>query len=487
MPTTARAKRRTGPKVAMIGAGSVVFAKRLMTDILSWPSLQGGEIALMDIHEGRLDMIHALGMRLVKQEKLPAKISKTTDRRKALDGADYVISSIQVGGLEMYEHDVEIPRQYGIDQTVGDTLGPGGVFRGLRTIPVLVSIAKDMEELCPHALFINYSNPMNMNMWAVSASSKIQNVGLCHSVQGTADRLAGFMGVPSEEMSFWCAGINHQAWYLELRRGHGGAGGEDLYPLLREKMEDPAIFAKDRVRFEVMRHFGYFVTESTHHMSEYVPWFRTKPELIEQFTTPRWDYFEICKNRQDPHYEKMERQARGEEPVETKRTHEYCSSILNAMETNTPYVMNGNVQNTLGRSGQANGGTGSVLISNLPPTCSVEVPILVDGSGLRPCAVGDLPEACAAINRTNVNVQALAVEGALTGDREMIRRAVQMDPLTSALLPLSTIREMVDKLFTAEAEYLPQFQGSGNGRAAGSKVNGRVKATRHAQEIGAGR
>ncbi|HET7767693.1 MAG TPA: alpha-glucosidase/alpha-galactosidase [Chloroflexota bacterium] len=456
-----RVTRRGGkqrPKVAMIGAGSVVFAKRLMTDILSWPSLQNAEIALMDIHQGRLDMIHALGTRLVKQEKLGAKITKTTDRRVALEGADYVISMIQVGGLEMYEHDVEIPRRYGIDQTVGDTLGPGGVFRGLRTIPVLTSIAKDIEELCPRALFINYSNPMNINMWAVSRSSpEVLNVGLCHSVQGTAERLARFMEVPFEEVSFWCAGINHQAWYLELRRGHGPKS-EDLYPLLREKMEDPAVFEKDRVRFEVMRHFGYFVTESTHHMSEYVPWFRTTQEQIERFTNPRWDYFEICKDRRDPHFERMQRQAKGQEPVETKRTHEYCSHILNAMETNVPYVMNGNVQNVLGRSGQVNGGMGSLLISNLPPNCSVEVPILVDGSGLRPCAVGDLPEACAAINRTNVNVQALAVEGALTGDREMIHRAVQMDPLTAALLPLHKSREMVDELFKAEAEYLPQFK-----------------------------
>ncbi len=403
--------------------------------------------------------IHALLARLVEQERLPATVTKTTDRRAALDGADYVICSIQVGGLEMYEPDVEIPRRYGIDQTVGDTLGPGGVFRGLRTVPVLASVGEDIAELCPHALFVNYSNPMNVNMWGFhdALGGKVRSVGLCHSVQGTAERLARFMDVPFEEMSFWCAGINHQAWYLELRRGHGGARGEDLYPLLRQKMEDPEIFAKDRVRFEVMRHFGYFVTESTHHMSEYVPWFRTTKERIDQFTNPRWDYFEICKQREDPYYEKLERQARGEEPIETRRTHEYCSFILNAMETNAPVVINGNVQNTLGRSTFANGGVGSVLIGNLPANCNVEVPILIDGSGLRPCAVGDLPEQLAAINRTNVNVQALAVEGALTGDREMIYRAVQMDPLTAALLPLSQIREMVDELFAAEAEYLPQF------------------------------
>jgi alpha-galactosidase len=451
---------KRAPKIAMIGAGSVVFARRLMTDLLSWPALQESEIALMDIHQGRLDLIQALGTRLVQQERIPARISKTTDRREALDGADYVICSIQVGGLEMYEADVEIPRRYGIDQTVGDTLGPGGVFRGLRTVPVLTAIGKDMEALCPHALFVNYSNPMNINMWGFSASTRVRNIGLCHSVQGTAEQLARYLEVPFQELSYWCAGINHQAWYLDLRRGHGGARGEDLYPLLRQKMEDPQVFAQDRVRFEIMRHFGAFVTESTHHMSEYVPWFRTRPELIEAYTTPRWDYFDICKNRQDPHYEKMERQARGEEAVETGRTHEYCSYIVNAMETNTPYVMNANVPNTLGRSGQASGGAGSLLISNLPPACNVEVPCLVDGSGVRPCAVGDLPEPLAAINRTNVNVQALAVEGALSGEREMVYRAVQLDPLTGALLPLGRVREMVDELFAAEAQYLPQFAGA---------------------------
>src|SRR5438093_5594814 len=221
---------RSVPTIALIGAGSVVFAKRLMTDILSWPSLQASEIRLMDIQQGRLDLIHALLTRLIEQERQPATVTKTTDRREALDGADYVICSIQVGGLEMYEHDVGIPRRYGVDQTVGDTLGPGGVFRGLRTVPVLASIGQDMAELCPHALFVNYSNPMNINMWGFHAAlgGKIRSVGLCHSVQGTAERLARFMDVPYEEMSFWCAGINHQAWYLELRRGHGAAGGHAL-------------------------------------------------------------------------------------------------------------------------------------------------------------------------------------------------------------------------------------------------------------------
>src|SRR5262245_2110036 len=254
----------------MIGAGSTVFAKRLMIDILSWPGLAGAPIALMDVDPERLRLVEALARRLVAQQRLPARVEATTDRRATLDGADYVIVMIQVGGLDMFEHDVEIPRRYGVDQTVGDSLGPGGVFRGLRTIPILLDLCRDMAELCPRALLINYSNPMAINCWAVGAASDIATIGLCHSVQGTSERLAGFVGVPYDEVAYWVAGINHMAWFLRFER----AGGENLYPALWRAMEDPAIYAKEPVRFEVMRHFGAFVTESSHHMSEYVPWFR---------------------------------------------------------------------------------------------------------------------------------------------------------------------------------------------------------------------
>lgn len=427
-------------KIAMIGAGSVVFASRLATDILSWPELQDSTIALMDIHPGRLETIAGYVKQLVDQEKLPAKVVSTLDRREALDGADYVVVMIQVGGLEMYEPDVMIPRKYGIDQTVGDSLGPGGVFRGLRTMPVLLDICRDMAELCPSALLINYSNPMAMNCWAMEEATKIKSLGLCHSVQGTAERLAGFIGKPYSELAYWVAGINHQAWFLRFEWQ-----GQDAYPLLFAAMNDPEIYAKDPVRFEIMRHFDAFVTESSHHMSEYVPWFRKNPEMVTKFLPTRWDYYEICKGREGPHYDRIRRQAAGAEPIAFDRTHEYCSFIVHAIETNTPYRMNGNVRNT-------------GLITNLPEGCCVEVPCLVDNTGIQPCFVGDLPPQLAAINRTNVNVQELAVKATLEGDRRYVYQAIKLDPLTGALLTLDQIHSLVDELFAAEAEWLPQFK-----------------------------
>ena len=427
-------------KVTLIGAGSVVFASRLATDILSWPDLQAGTICLMDIHAGRLETITGYIKQLVAQQHLPTIVESTQDRRAALAGADYVIIMTQIGGLAMYEHDVVIPRRYGIDQTVGDSLGPGGVFRGLRSIPVLVDICRDMEELCPNALLINYSNPMAINCLAMERASKIKTLGLCHSVQGTAELLAQFIGAPISEIAYSVAGINHQAWFLRFEWN-----GRDAYPLLYEKMRDPETLAKEPVRFDIMKHFGAFVTESSHHMSEYVPWYRKNPETVNKFLPTRWDYFEICKGREGPHYDKIRAQAAGTEPIEFDRSHEYCSYIINAIETNTPYRMNGNVQNTS-------------LITNLPEGCCVEVPILCDNAGLHPCHVGKLPTPLAAINRTNINVQELAVEASLTGNREMVYQAVKMDPLTGALLTLDQITAMVDELFAAESDWLPQFK-----------------------------
>jgi alpha-galactosidase len=426
------------PKIALIGAGSVVFARRLMADILSFPELQDCTISLMDIDAGRLDMIRQLADLMVEQHGLPTRVEATQDRRRALDGADYVIIMFQVGGLAMYQQDVLIPRRYGIDQTVGDTLGPGGVFRGLRTVPVLLDLCRDMQELCPNALLINYANPMAINCWAVSEATSIRNVGLCHSVQGTSEQLARYIGVPYDEVSYWVAGINHMAWFLEFRRGE-----EDLYPRLREVANDPT-FDRDRVRFEVMRQFGYFVTESSHHMSEYLPYFRQSPGLIMQFDSPRWDYLDLCMNLWQKHYAQIESEIADRTVVPLERSHEYGAFIIHGLETGTPYRINGNVANT-------------GLITNLPQGSCVEVPCLVDASGLRPCHVGDLPEQLAALNRTNINVQALAVRAALTGDREAAFHAVALDPLTSAMLDLRRIRQMVDELFEAEKDYLPQF------------------------------
>ena len=427
------------PKVAFIGAGSVVFARRLLLDMFSFPELQDSTISLMDINAERLGMITQWAERIVADKGFPAKVESTLDRRMALDGADYVVIMIQVGGLEAFEKDIEIPLSYGIDQTVGDTLGPGGVFRALRTIPVLVSVCRDMEKLCPDALLLNYANPKAMNCWGMNEGSGIANVGLCHSVQGTAGSLASYIGAPYEEVSYWVAGINHMSWFLEFKRN-----GKDAYPALREAMDDPEIFARDKVRFEIMRHFGCFVTESTHHMSEYVPYFRKRKELIEEFVTPRWDYLQLCKQNWEPHYEAIRKEALGESPVEINRSHEYGTYIIHSMETGEPCRVNGNVRNT-------------GLITNLPGGCCVEVPILVDKTGLRPCYVGDLPPQCASLNRSNINVQELAAQAALEGDRDKARMAVAFDPLTSALLDLRQIRSMVDKMFAAEKEWLPQF------------------------------
>ena len=432
------------PKIALIGAGSVVFARRLTVDILSWPELADGTIALMDIDTESLDIMGQLAQRMVREQGLPTEIVVTEDRQRALDGADYVITSIDVGGRELRERDVAIPQQYGVYQTVADTIGPGGVFRALRTTPVLVDIARDMEELCPRALLLNYTNPMNINMWAIGEATSVPTVGLCHSVQGTAGQLARYMGVPYEDLAYWVAGINHQAWFLQLRRGT--YRGEDLYPLLREKLEDAAVYAQDRVRFEVFRHFAYFVTESSRHMSEYTPWFRRTAELRDRFTpaggggkaveVPGGDAA-----RRAEHFDDIRDELRSTEPLPFQRTHEYCSFILHAIETNTPFRFNGNVPN-------------AGLISNLPAGCNVEVPILADNAGLHPCAIGDLPEQCAAINRTNVNVQELAVTAILNRDREAVYQAIALDPLTTTQCSLDEARRMTDEMFAASADYL---------------------------------
>ncbi len=445
------------PKIVLIGAGSVVFAQKLIIDLVTFPSLRNSTIALVDIDEERLELITKLTERLKEQEHLPLSIEATTERRKVLRGADYVINMIQVGGLDAYRLDVEIPRKYGVDQTVGDTLGPGGIFRALRTVPILLEICRDIEELCPDALLINYTNPMAILCWAVNKSTRVRNVGLCHSVQGTARTLAEYIGVKVEDrmryeseeyeffykpmpadIDYWVAGINHQAWFLEFR-----CKGEDAYPLLWKAMEDPNIYSRDVVRFEIMRHFGYFVTESSHHMSEYVPYFRKNPELVAKYIPKRWDYYEICRAGLAPYLEKIQRQIRGEEPIEIRRSLEYGAYIINAMETGEVTRINGNVANT-------------GLITNLPYGCCVEVPCFVDRLGIHPCFVGDLPPQLAAINRTNINVQELAVEGILQQRKEYIYEAVALDPLTSAILTLDEIRSMVDEMFEAEKEYLPE-------------------------------
>jgi len=423
-------------KITFIGAGSVVFASRLLGDIFSHPELAESTISLMDINPERLDLIARLARLMASKYAPKAKIESTLDRRESLKDADYVIIMIQVGGLEAFEKDIYIPLKYGVNQEVGDTIGPGGVFRGLRTIPVLLDICRDMEDLCPDALLINYANPMAINCWAMNEASSIKNVGLCHSVQGTAMQLARYINVPYEDVSYWVAGINHQAFFLEYKYK-----GKDAYPLIWEAMKRKEIYEKDKVRFEMMKYLGYFITESSHHLSEYVPYFRTTEERRKKYCEPRWFYLEICQKAWKPHYERIQRQIRGEEPIEIKRSHEYGIDIIYSMETGRPCLINGNVKN-------------DGLITNLPQGCCVEVPCLVDKNGIHPCHVGDLPPQCAALNRTNINVQELAVKAALEKDRAAVIQAVMFDPLTSALLTPREIEKMVNEMFKAEAEWL---------------------------------
>lgn len=432
-------------KVAMIGAGSIIFCKTLMMDILATEGLEDTTFALMSPTETKLKKIEAFAREVIKENNLPAKVEATTDRRKALDGADYVIVMIQIGGVDAFQLDYEIPLKYGVDQCIGDSLGPGGIFRGLRTIPVLLDIAKDMRELCPNALMINYANPMAANCWALGTVEGLKFVGLCHGVQTTLDLIAGYTGVKKEEIDYLCAGINHMAWFLKLENN-----GRDLYPILRENFEKPEYYVNEKVRGEVFRHFGYFMTESTGHLSEYLPWFRKNQKALDlycdqpEFGGASGAYYRYCKmiGEKFSSTDALSLESRKLE----KRSAEYCSYIIEAIENDKIFRLNGNVRN-------------DGYITNLPNGCCVEVPIYVDGMGLHPTVVGNLPSQCAALNMTNVSVQGLAVEAAVNGDPELAVQAVAMDPLTSAVLTLGEARKMAQEMFAAEAQWLPQFAG----------------------------
>jgi alpha-galactosidase len=446
-------------KITFIGAGSTMFARNLLCDIFSFPELREITVTLQDIEEERLEQTYKLAERLIQQQGYKTKLEKTTNQREALRNADFVIIMFQVGGLEAYAVDKQIPLKYGIDQAVGDTLGPGGVFRGIRTIPVLLDICRDMEKVCPKALLLNYANPMAALMWAVNRATTIRSVGLCHSVQATTRQLAGYIKagpwenypfteedwevffyakVP-ENINFLCAGINHQAWYLKYE-----VDGVDAYPRIRKAAEDRKCYEADAVRFEILKHFGYFVTESPNHMSEYVPFFRKNPEMVKRYLKRRWDYYDICAERKDLVSEEIRRQIEGIDKIQVRASVEYGSQIINSVVTGRQIRVNGNVDNT-------------GLITNLPSGCCVEVPCLVDRNGINSCYVGELPPQLAAINRTNVNVQSLIVESALNHDREAAYHAVMLDPLTSALLELQDIRKMVEEMFAAEKAWLPQY------------------------------
>jgi alpha-galactosidase len=450
----------TSPKITIIGAGGFVFPFRLIGDLLSFPAVRSGQLCLMDINADRLARTATAARELAAHHGFGIDIVETTDQREALRDADVVFITFQVGGIESYRHDVEIPRRYGVDQTVGDTVGPGGVFRFLRSVTAYESIAADALELCPDAQFINYANPMAMATAFLNAKG-LNAVGLCHSVQGTTRMLARTLGVPYEEVNFISAGINHQAWILKFERN-----GEDLYPRLRETMrarhlpgraaeglvsdqgdhsgaaEEASNYegGNEQVRTSIMEAFGYFETESSHHASEYLPYFRKNPDLVTEFIPERWDYYEICAahDEQGDIDEQLQKLKRDLSP-----SVEYGASIVNSLITGQPCVIYGNVPNT------------AALITNLPAEACVEVPCLVDRNGVQPTEIGELPLQLAALNRTNINVQTLAVRAALTGNRQHVYHAVALDPLTAALLTLDEIRSMTDELIEAHSALLP--------------------------------
>ncbi len=434
-------------KIAIIGAGSMVFSTTLLNDILQTPGLEDATVALMGPTMSKLKKVEDYTNKIIKKNDLSIQIFSTTDRREAIKDADFVIATFQIGGMEAYKYDYEIPMKYGVDQCLGQCVGPGGVFRGMRSIPVLADLMHDMEELCPDALLLNYVNPMAACCIGMSKSSNIKFVGLCHGVQTTMDLIAGYVDSKKENIDFLAAGINHMAWFLKLEKD-----GKDIYPLFRENIEKPEYYINDKVRIEVARYFGYFMTESTGHLSEYLYWFRKNKEALDTYCDqPAFGgetgaYYKYCCAMEEK-FKKVDILSLESGDL-GPRSHDYCSYIIEAMKNGKTFRLNGNIMNDEG------------FISNLPKECCVEVPVFVDKMGLHPAHVGDLPQQLAALNQANVTVQLLAAEAAVTGDPELAFAACAMDPLTSATLSLKETRDMVIELFEAEAKWLPQFKDS---------------------------
>jgi alpha-galactosidase len=433
-------------KIAMIGAGSTVFMQNLVGDILSEPPLKNCTISLMDIDEKRLATSRIVAERIAASVDARPTITATTDRRRALEDADYVVVMIQVAGYKPGTViDFEVPKKRGLRQTIADTVGVGGIMRGLRTAPVLVDIARDMAELCPNALMLQYVNPMAINCMALARlMPRIRTVGLCHSVQGTARELAADIGVDAGDVRYLCAGINHMAFYLKFEERLPDGSTEDLYPRIRQVIEEKRVPAWNRVRYEVFRHFGYFVTESSEHFAEYVPWFikRDRPDLIEEFNIPLDEYIRRCESQIAKWKDQEKELIASKKKIEVKRSHEYAARIMLAELTGEPIVINGNVENR---------GT----IDNLPGGACVEVPCLVDHNGVQPIRVGRIPPQLAALMQTNINVQELTVEAILTGSREHAKHAAMLDPHTAAELSLGEIASLVDELLEAHGNWVP--------------------------------
>ncbi len=435
-------------KIAFIGAGSLGFTRGLVRDILTFPLMEDATLALMDVDEERLDFAHRAVKTIIERGNYPAKVVATTNRRQALKGADAVCCTILSGDVSVWRHDIEVPKKYGVDTNVGDTRGPSGIFRALRTIPVMVSICKDMERYCPEAILLNYTNPMAMLCRAMQRESGIRVTGLCHSVQGTAHMLADWIGAPRDEITYVCAGINHQAWYTEFKWN-----GEDAYPLIHKAVRKKKIYNTEQVRNEMFLHLDYYVTESSGHNSEYNWWFRKRPDLIEKYCThgTGWnpgEYAYILKE-----YKKRTRTWKREiekwfdegAPLPLERGEEYASSIINAYLGGDAFEFNGNVPN-------------AGLITNLPDDVCVEVPVVANKRGFNSIHVGALPPQCAALNNLSVAIEEMAVQAALTGDPRLVFQAIAYDPLTAAVLSLAEIKKMVAEMFRRNQGYLPQFK-----------------------------
>ncbi len=433
-------------KIAFIGAGSLGFTRSLVRDMLTFPLLQDSTIALMDINPERLNFAERSVRRIIAAGAYPARVETTQDRSEALEGADAVLVTILAGDVKIWRHDIEIPKAYGIDINVGDTRGVSGIFRALRTIPVMLEIVHDMERLCPHATMLNYTNPMAMLCRAMQRESNIRLTGLCHSVQGTAEMLARWIGAPMDEITYTCAGINHMAWYLKYQWN-----GQDAYPLIRQAINERLeVYNEEIVRNEMFMALDYYVTESSGHNSEYNWWFRKRPDLLEKYCThgTGWNPGEYAyilheyERREDTWQDEVK--AWFEQPVKLQRGHEYAAAIINALQGGEAFCFNGNVPNT-------------GLVTNLPETACVEVPVWASKKGLEAVYVGALPPQCALLTAFSSHIEEMAVEAALTGNRRLLYQAIAHDPLTAAALSLAEIREMVDRMLTQNAAFLPQF------------------------------
>jgi alpha-galactosidase len=438
-----RADQESGPKVAILGAGSTVFARKLMADLLCTPGLEQGSFALVDTDAERLELAQRIGEELVARVGRNWMVEATTNRLQVLSGSHYVINTIEVAGLRNVRPDYEIPLKYGVDQCIGDTIGPGGIFKMLRTGPTWLEILRDVERLCPQAVVMNYTNPLSALTLLALRATGLSVVGLCHSVQSTSRLLAGYLDLPYEELQWQCAGINHLAWFTELSHQ-----GEDMYPRLRQAARDPRIYP---VRFEVMFHFGAFVTESSGHLSEYVPYFRKRPDLLERYSRagyrgesgfyannwPRW------RAEAD---DTVRAQLTGKPEILLERSTEYASIIIEAIEAGRPAVIHGNVLNT-------------GLIENLPGNGCVEVPVLVDTTGLHPIHFGPLPPQLAALDAAHMYTHELMVQAVLERDRSAALQALMLDPLTAAICSLEEIQQMFEEMWEAERADLAAFEG----------------------------